>query len=47
VQTTGHPVTGIYGNTFESTPRPIVTERIASGPARVTTRDNTFDGSGT
>jgi poly(beta-D-mannuronate) lyase len=47
VQTTGHPVTGIYGNTFESTPRPVVTERIASGPARVTTRDDTFDGSGT
>lgn len=45
VQTTGHPVTGIHGNHFEKTPRPIVVERIAKGPARVAMRDNTFDGS--
>lgn len=46
VQTTGNPVTGIYGNTFKATPRPIVTESIAKGPVRVTMRDNTFDRSG-
>lgn len=46
VQTTGNPVTGIYGNTFKGTPRPIVTEGILKGPVRVTMRDNTFDRSG-
>jgi poly(beta-D-mannuronate) lyase len=46
VLTTGNPVTGIYGNTFKGTPRPIVTEAISKGPARVTMRDNAFDRSG-
>ena len=45
VQTTGTPATGIIGNTFERTPQPVVTEAIAKGPARVTMRDNAFDGS--
>ncbi len=46
VQTTGNPVTGIHGNTFERTPQPLVREEIAKGPARVTMSDNTFDRSG-
>ena len=45
MQTTGTPATGIIGNTFERTPQPVVTEAIAKGPARVTMRDNAFDGS--
>jgi poly(beta-D-mannuronate) lyase len=46
VQTTGNPVTGINGNTFDATPEPVVTERIYKGSVRVTMQDNTFDRSG-